>query len=394
MKLRIPLLEDIALYILVISIFCFDGDARLNKILYMAIILFVFTMSKRLISGPVPSFFWKSWMPFLVVCAASVIWSVNRGVSIQRVVTVAINIAIFGILWIYVVENQKQWELLRSIAIGGLIFAVYIVFYYGGVSSFIKMMASADIRSRIGGEVAHISLIGQSLAMAGIVTVALLQNAENKWVRYFWGGALIVDILVILASQSRTGLALLIAGAAALFMIQAKTERMQKWLFRAVILLAIAFVVLQNVDLSSVLGRWSTLFGNEKDASTSIRMKLVFEGLSVFLNRPFGGCGIATSGIVSAYKSYFHNNYIELLATTGILGFTSFYYVYISAFRNIRRTVKTNRLASVAMILLLAQLGIMIATVTYYVKYQFLFVVFIMAVPYTNDQTIDKEIEQ
>ena len=394
MKLRIPLLEDIALYVLVISVFCFDGDARLNKILYIAIILFVSLMSKRLISRPVPSYFWKNWMPFLIVCAASVIWSVNRSVSIQRVITVAINIILFGILWIYVVENEKQWELLKSIAIGGLIFAVYIVLYYGGVSSFIKLMASADEKTRIGGEVAHLSLIGQSLAMAGIVTVALLLNSEKKWIRYFWGGALIVDILVILASQSRTGLALLIAGAAALFLIQAKTERVQKWLFRAVILLVIAFIVLKNVDLSSVLGRWSTLFGDDKDASTSIRMKLIIEGLIVFLNHPFGGCGIATSGIVSAYKSYFHNNYIELLATTGILGFTSFYYVYISAFRNIRRIVKTNRLASVAMILLLAQLGIMIATVTYYVKYQFLFVVFIMAVPYTNDQTIDKEIEQ
>ena len=394
MKLRIPLLEDIALYILVISVFCFDGDAKLNKILYLAIILFVLTMSKRLMSRPVPSYFWKSWMPFLIVCAASVIWSVNRGVSIHRVVTVAINIVLFGILWVYIVENHKQWELLKSIAIGGMIFAVYIVLYYGGVSSFINMMAAADVRSRIGGEVAHISLIGQSLAMAGIATVALLQNAEKMRERCFWCGALIVELLVILASQSRTGLALLIVGAAALFMIQAKNERIQKWLISAIVLLSIAFVVLQNVDLSSVLGRWSTLFGDDKDASTSIRMRLILEGLSLFLNRPFGGFGIATSEVVSVYKSYFHNNYIELLATTGLLGFASFYYVYANAFRSIKRKAKTNRLASVAMVVLLAQLGIMIATVTYYVKYQFLFVVFIMAVPYTDNQTIEEEIEQ
>ena len=68
--------------------------------------------------------------------------------------------------------------------------------------------------------------------------------------------------------------------------------------------------------------------------------------------------------------------------------------MYANAFRSIKRKAKTNRLASVAMVVLLAQLGIMIATVTYYVKYQFLFVVFIMAVPYTDNQTIEEEIEQ
>ena len=389
MRIKKPTLGNTMVFFLLICIFCFDGDANLVRVLYAAVALFIVYMMKRLLRGLVPAYHFQLWIPFVVVCGLSIIWSANRYASLTRTITLALNVVVFGLLWIYIYENHKQLLLLKAIAIAGGVFAIYIVSYYGGIQAFIRLMSEADERSRIGGEVAHLSLIGQSLSLAGIVDIWVYFHV-SKEKKGWYLLILIIETLVVIASQSRTGLAFLAVGCGIILLQQSKSEKMQKWIFRMGLIATIAIIVLINIDLSSIMARWTGLFSSTHDASTLIRFRLIEEGLTKFLDRPLVGYGIDASGTVSVYHSYFHNNYVELLATTGLLGTIAYYGVYVGLWLRLRKMNPKNDMVMLAKVLLLIQLCMMLATVTYYVKYQQVMLVFIEAVAYQKSKIRQK----
>lgn len=384
MKIKYLSFGDFVLYALIISIFCFDGDASLNKIMYLFFAMFLLVIGIRIVKGPIPAFFFKALLPFVAFCLLSVVWSVNRDASLSKSITVVINYVIFSLLWVYIQENNKEEKLIKAIAIAGGIFALYIIFKYGGVNSFIHLMGAEDERSRIGSEVAHESLIGQSLALAGITDSYLIISEKKKHRKIIFSLIYLFDGIVILASQSRTGLAILVMGTVLLVLFSISRQGVKRWIPRLLIIAVVLVVVLINIDFSPVLGRWTTLVGREKDASTVIRYSLVSEGLSRFVESPLWGFGIDASSSISRYHSYFHNNYVELLATTGIIGFTAFYSIYLYAMRGLTKRKSRHKLSDLSRALLIAQLVIMLATVTYYIKYQYLFLVLITSVAWKN----------
>lgn len=70
------------------------------------------------------------------------------------------------------------------------------------------------------------------------------------------------------------------------------------------------------------------LFG--EDAANSddyARLYMLQEGIRAFIDRPIWGSGVYSSN--SLFNSYSHNNYIEILLNTGIIGFIVYYGIYI-----------------------------------------------------------------
>lgn len=393
MKLKVLSLGDFLLYFLVISIYCFDGDASLNKILYLVSFAFMafvayFAFKRRYVDGA----FFKDMAPFLLVCVLSCLWSVNSSVSLGRCSTIAQNFLLFGLLYIYVVHFNKQIELIKAISLAGFIFALYIVLRYGGISQFISLMKASDVKSRIGGDVAHLSQIGQSLCLSGIATCGLFLFEKKRIKKIFYEGVFCIEVLVILASQSRTGLALLLVGSLLLMFLYAKSVNARKWIFSFAISLVLVMVLLRFLDFTAVTERWDGLFsalkGGNADASTNARFWLIREGIRRFIERPFGGYGIAVSGEISVYKTYFHNNYVELLATVGLFGTITFYLPYIKYLCLFIKHKRERIEQKMAFAFLIIQLLLMVSTVTYYVKYQYVIFVLIIACAKTFNGTL------
>ena len=380
---------DIFLYLLVISIFCFDGDASLNSLVYISAVLFMGYMVIYLLQNRFLNvYYFLSWLPFMVVCFLSCIWSIDYGASQSRCFTLLLNYILFGLMFVYVNDFNGVETLTNGIAIAGGIFAVYIVFAYGGIASFISIMSSTNSVGRIGDEVAHISRIGQSLSIACILTFNLAFECKEKKRRFIYLFLMMIEILVILASQSRTSLAVAVIGSLISLIFQMRYKSSQHWIVAVICLITFIFILSQFVDLSLLLGRWEGIADifrdGTGDASANARIGMLSEGWERFIEKPILGWGINSSGLISSYRTYFHNNYIEILATVGLIGLISFYYVYIKNFSYLVKARAKDFYTSLAIVLLLIQALLMISTVSYYVKYQYLVIVYFMAVAYRN----------
>lgn len=380
---------DLLLYLLVISIFCFDGDENLNSLVYISAVLFMGYMAFYLMRNRfLNTYYFSSWLPFILICFMSCLWSVDYDLSQGRCFTLLLNYILFGLMWVYVNDFNRIDALSKGIAIAGGIFAVYIVFTYGGLASFISIMSSTNSIGRIGDEVAHISRIGQSLSISCTLTFNLAFESKEKSKKTISFLLMVIEILVILASQSRTSLAVTVIGILISLMLQMKLRSSQHWIVAMISLVILVFVISQFVDFTFILGRWKgiadILEGGAGDASANARMGMIRVGWDKFIEKPIIGWGINTSGVISSYHTYFHNNYIELLSTVGLIGFALFYYVYIKNCAILAKTKIKDFYTNLSIVLILIQVLLMVSTVSYYVKYHYLVVVYFMVVAYRN----------
>ena len=91
-------------------------------------------------------------------------------------------------------------------------------------------------------------------------------------------------------------------------------------------------------------GLLSLFDGGEVDASTEDRANHIVEGWKIFKRHPFVGLGQDGYRYTNSKITYSHNNYIELLANLGIIGFSIYYSVYFVMLRLGARVFKKNML--------------------------------------------------
>lgn len=65
------------------------------------------------------------------------------------------------------------------------------------------------------------------------------------------------------------------------------------------------------------------------DGSTQERMYLMDQGIRVWMEHPFAGVGWHNYRFYNDAKLYAHNNYVELLASLGIVGFLLYYAIFL-----------------------------------------------------------------
>ena len=387
LKLNFQKIGIALLYMFTICIYCFDGDPQLNKIMYAVGVLFLIAAIMS-VGGlkKVPASFIIDLLPFVIFCFMSCAWSVNPDVSLRRSITLLENFVVFWVMWLFIARNKLQQHVIRAISLAGSIFAIYIVAYYGGLRAFIRLMEMANMRTRIGGEVAHLSQIGQSLSISSVFMFSLALK-EIGWKRIIRYGLVIIQVIVILASQSRTGLLIFLLGSGFTLFEYMKKRGSNGGVVTVVLIILVCIVLTRMIDLASVLERWEGVFSTGgKDSSSVTRIAMINEGISFFFYRPLLGYGVGTSGSISVYETYFHNNYVELLATTGILGFILHYRMFIKTLCCLLRISKNKgedsfliQTTTISVVLLLV---LMFFTVTYYVKYIYLIIVLMLSVVY------------
>lgn len=101
--------------------------------------------------------------------------------------------------------------------------------------------------------------------------------------------------------------------------------------FSAVALLACGMAALAAAPLLDKLAQTQTyvriaeLLEGRLDYSARDRWTLLNEAVDIWLRSPIFGNGIASVQALSSFHLYAHNNYIELLASFGLVGFLLFY---------------------------------------------------------------------
>ena len=120
--------------------------------------------------------------------------------------------------------------------------------------------------------------------------------------------------------------------------------------------------------------------GGDADQSALTRIQLMEIGISIFKAHPMLGVGMDNATEIVAplfYKEYYylHNNYVELLADGGVVGFVIYYSIYgYLIFILLRYRTLRDRQFNMCIVLLVTILLMDIGAVSYLMKCTYIFV--------------------
>ena len=245
------------------------------------------------------------------------------------------------IVYLYFLEEKDIFRLLRIVMWAGYVVALYSLFFYG-MDELLK--AGQDSSVRAGNEFANVNSIGLCCALSCMIQMNEFLEKRNRWTVLL----LIPTLVVMGATQSRKAFLFLIVGIITSFIIKNQEEKLVKKFFKGSIGCIIAvFVIYALFQLDIFVGvrermqlMLNSFTGKGKvDGSTMERKRMIKIGLEEFFEYPIGGIGMANSYFITAkylgWKTYLHNNFVELLACGGIFAFIFYYLIYVYLFYNL-----------------------------------------------------------
>lgn len=285
---------------------------------------------------------------FLVLIAftfMSAAWGLTTSDPIGKGVSFAeIFLCLFIVYNYCAFRDDGVYQLLSVIKWSGYVVSIYSLIYYG--VDFIKEMVESGVR--ISNEYANINSIGMLVALS--ITIQIDQLFANRKVSL---SALfcIPSFYMLVATQSRKAFIMLIAGVVVSAVFRnVDSKNGVKTAVRIIMIAAVSYIVIRQVlqlpIFAGIMKRLNNLeayFTGEGDmgASAETRRVLIEIGMKQFRNSPILGIGIGCAHIIAnqsiGMDAYLHNNYVELLACGGIVGFIIFYSFHIDLFMTFLR---------------------------------------------------------
>lgn len=286
------------------------------------------------------------WHKYILAIAIfslmSAVWGISSSDSIQKFITTMQILIILSVIYISFQDKDNVERLINIIKWGGYTVGIVSFGFYG--LDFIILMLKTGIRLENG--FSNVNSIGILCAFSIIIELyEMLYYKRLKFSVIFC----IPSIVLLLATQSRKAFVLLIIGLLLVFLATRKDKRNKvRTFFYFLIILTIfclfAFLLSKLSVFSGINARLGylldTIHGEGKVGSSAVlRSQMIEVGWNCFKRHPFIGVGYGCPHVVNMqeinFDAYLHNNYIELLAGGGLVGFFIFYSFYYSLFRRI-----------------------------------------------------------
>lgn len=224
-------------------------------------------------------------------------------------------------------QYEKSYDMMLNACIAGgygLIF--YLIYAYGGVTRFLKSIQSSVIENVI----VQKNILAYIMAIVVLICVyRIVYEKKNMYLLI-----VVLPIIVAVGTGSRRGLIAIVVSMITLIVLKDFNFKMLLNIMLAIILLMIGFSILHKSNLGYVTERINSLFSvflNTDGISNSDqgRMNMINYGWNMFKENPLFGNGADAFKHLSGFNKYSHNNFIELLANFGAIGFILFYYMYV-----------------------------------------------------------------
>ena len=311
-----------------------------GKFVYMslAIVLFLLFAAHNNMKIPVSiDAFHLLTSAFVLFCFASALWAIDPGKVLGPTMTLLRTMICMYVVYCSFQNDKDITVLIDSIMWAGFLMVLYTIQYYG-VSGILGVIISGK---RLLNEVINSNAIGMFASLSVVIWFSrILQKQLNAVI-----GILIPpSIMVVIASGSRKAITLILLGFFLIYYrnrtgTTSKKNKLLQIMKPILIILgfAILLFLLSNVEiLKPTFNRFAMMLNGftdsgKVDASTETRMLLIGQGMDAFWKHPILGIGIGNAPEVIGRNMYFHNNYVELLATGGIAGASLYYAMYIYA---------------------------------------------------------------
>lgn len=307
---------------------------------------------------------------FVLFCIFSTLWAADMAAAEAVCGTLAQLFMVFFLVYNYAVEENKVHYLVLVIMLSGVIFAVYSVLLFGVEAFFAGMIEG----SRVGAEDSTLNLIGTATATSAILCLWYIFYEKRIWCLI----PLVICVVVGFGAGSRKMLVVLALGAVLLFLLRGNFQKRLLGVLEAAIVLFVLYQLLQLPAFAGINERFNSFLNiftgeGEVDGSTIKRFDMVQYGLEQFYRTPVGGMGIGNTYLLTfkeiGRETYLHNNYVELLASVGVIGTGLYYAMFLSPLPWLAKgNRRHNPLATLGVVLLVVELVLHFGMVTFYSK--------------------------
>ena len=329
----------------------------------------------------------KLVLAFCGFCYLSAIWAWDSNLAIEKGTTILEILICTSVIYSHYCKFDSVALLINAVMWAGYIVAIYACFFYG-IGTITNTALSGN---RLESGFTNINNFGMICAISVVIT---LFNILFVNFRFQWGDLLAIPTIVLVGiSGSRKAIIIVILGILLLLLKKFGSKNVIKSvisfsLIGLIFLISLRF--LKNLTLfetvnERMMGLLAYITGEGSiDSSTVLRQRYVELGIEQFKKTPILGIGINNARlIINAYVSrdtYLHNNYVELLADGGIVGFLSYYSIYIIlVYSMIKNRIKADSYFVLSSVLLIIMLLMDFGSVSYYSKcnYFYLMIVFL-----------------
>lgn len=353
--------------------------SSLSLAIITAIVL-VINLSRKGFSGIRIDNFHKSIFLFAMYCLASSLWAIDSNDALEKGITILEILLCLSIFyWTYSRMNTPFTKLLKSIMWGGYIVVLY-AFATGGITEIIMTVMKGG---RLQSSFDNVNAVALLCAFSIILSVYFMIYKKNILL-------VIMDIptLILLAAcGSRKAMVILVLGCIAVYLftsnVKNKTGILPK-IFGACVLLSVILIAISSMELFGGInermeGLIALITGQgEIDHSSMVRQQMSELGFSIFLEHPILGIGAGNAHIIDAKvlgeDCYLHNNYAEVLANGGLIGFILYYGQFYRVFLGTKKVggLKTSE-GRILLIMLASLLIADFGLVSYYSKIYYFF---------------------
>lgn len=340
--------------------------------------------------GKIPirnSGFIKYILVFLLFCIASRLWAEDPSLSgnkINGLIFILIGMIIINLCYLGYTCVE---DLLKAIMYGGYIVVLFAFFRYG-LGGIIRLAAN-DVRMT--NDLLNANALGMCAAYALVLNFFFIFYEHIR----FRDLLMLPAIVLLIVSQSRKAIVIVALGVIAIYILRNFNKSnfglTVLKLLGGLILLAAVFVVISRFSfMQPIVKRLNEILemfagrGTRSNNSAWIRFAYIDLGIELFKRNPLLGIGIGNANIYTQmyyhHNHYLHNNYVELLACGGIIGFLIYYSMHLYLLFNfIKYRNYHDKEYDICLVLLMLNLIIDYGIVTYYDKanYLFLFVIWL-----------------
>lgn len=331
-------LADKALFAYIISLYIFTFKAGMNQysnniaVVFMVIAIFDILDKKK---GIQLNSFLFLFAVFILACMISFFAAIDKSLVIEKTQTLFLILIFLIILTNYLDSEKRLGNLIQYIIFSGVIASLYIL-----INSDISRM------ERLGDVLGNENEMGTIISISFLFSV-YIYNISRKPLYIMFCALMLATVL--LTGSRKSALMIVLAGLIYMYCVNSRNLKSRlKFVIIGILFVVVLYNLIFNVHiLYMVIGRrFENLFSFVSGAGTtegSILMRdyMIKLGMEMFAERPVLGYGIDNYRILLAeaagIMTYSHNNCVELLVGTGIIGAAAFYLIYFNCLISLRK---------------------------------------------------------
>lgn len=318
---------------------------------------------------------------FLAYCAASRIWAEDPALSVNKINGIIFILIGMIVIHLSYLEYTSIEDLLKAIMYGGYVVILYAFIRYG-IGGIIRLAAND---ARITNDLFNANTIGMCAAYSLVINIYFIFYERFK----FRDILMFPAVVLLLLSQSRKAILIVALGVIGVSILRNLNKKnfvlsLLKIVGGLFVLVLLFIAISRFAFMKPIMKRLKEILemlagtGTRADNSAWLRFAYIDLGIDLFKKNPLLGIGIGNANIYTQlyynHNHYLHNNYIELLACGGIVGFGIYYSMHLYLLINYFKYRKfRDRVYDICLILLLLNLIVDYGVVSYYDKVNYLF---------------------